>query len=129
MGLRFAGYAALFDRADASGDIIRPGAFRLAGAVPLLAEHRGAPVGRLLALAQDARGLAVIGRVRDPAAAAMLRAGTRAGLSFGYRARAARRGGGGRELTAIELIEISLVARPMQPLARVHALIDEEGER
>jgi len=27
-----------------------------------------------------------------------------------------------RELTALELVEVSLVAQPMQPLARVHAV-------
>jgi len=27
-----------------------------------------------------------------------------------------------REITALDLIEVSLVASPMQPLARVHAL-------
>ena len=42
------------------------------------------------------------------------------GLSFGYRVRGARRGRV-RELTDLDLVEISLVARPMQPLARVQA--------
>ncbi|MBC7987885.1 MAG: HK97 family phage prohead protease, partial [Sphingomonadaceae bacterium] len=43
------------------------------------------------------------------------------GLSVGYRVRAAR-GEGPRELIELALVEVSLVARPMQPLARVHAL-------
>ena len=42
------------------------------------------------------------------------------GLSFGYRARGYRRVPGGRLLEDIELIEVSLVTHPLQPLARVH---------
>ena len=44
------------------------------------------------------------------------------GLSFGYRVRAAGRSGGLRELRELELVEVSLVAEPMQPKARVHAV-------
>ena len=47
------------------------------------------------------------------------------GLSFGYRVKAARPSGRGRELSALELVEVSLVAQPMQPLARVHAVTEE----
>ena len=42
------------------------------------------------------------------------------GLSFGSRARGYRRVPGGRLLEDIELIEVSLVTHPLQPLARVH---------
>jgi phage head maturation protease len=42
-------------------------------------------------------------------------------LSFGYRVRAAR-GVRPRELLALDLAEVSLVAQPMQPLARVIAV-------
>ena len=34
--MRFSGYAALFDVADRSGDVVRAGAFAGAGRVPLL---------------------------------------------------------------------------------------------
>jgi phage head maturation protease len=45
------------------------------------------------------------------------------GLSFGYRVREAKSAGGGlRELVELDLIEVSLVANPMQPKARVHAV-------
>lgn len=122
MSLRFAGYAALFDRPDRGGDVIRAGAFAGASnAVPLLREHQGAPVGVIERLASDARGLRVIGRIDEPATVAAVRSGALAGLSFGYRALAARQGRW-RELSRVALIEVSLVARPMQPLARVHAL-------
>ena len=118
--MRFAGYAAVFDRVDRGGDVVRPGAFRrLPRAVPLLWEHKGQAIGRVDYLKEDARGLRVIGRVADRRAAALLAGG--AGLSFGYRVREAR-GAEPRELTELELVEVSLVAFPMQPLAVVHAV-------
>lgn len=43
------------------------------------------------------------------------------GLSFGYTVRASRPGTY-REHNKLDLIEISLVDHPMQPLARVHAV-------
>ncbi len=120
--MRFAGYAAVFDRVDQGGDVIAPGAFRRVQPVPLLWEHRaGAPIGRIEQVAVDRRGLRVIGRVTDARAARLLRVGTLDGLSFGYRVTAAE-GSRPRRLTGLELVEVSLVAFPMQPLARVHAL-------
>jgi HK97 family phage prohead protease len=120
--IRFAGYAAVFDRVDRGGDVVRPGAFGVVPeGVPLLWQHGGAPAGVVERVAEDARGLRVIGRVAHPRLAALVKAGAVTGLSFGYRVRAAR-GGQVRELTGIELVEVSLVAQPMQPLARVHAV-------
>lgn len=121
MTVRFAGYAAVFDTPDRGGDVIRPGAF---GArvrrVPLLWQHRGEPVGVIEAIGEDARGLRVTGRVDAPDLAALVAKGAVTGLSFGYRTVAARHGRW-RELRSVELCEVSLVARPMQTLARVHA--------
>lgn len=129
--MRFAGYAAVFDRPDRGGDVVRAGAFerslkRGAGSVPLLWQHdQGRPVGRVEYLKEDRRGLRVIARLSDGragrAAAALLREGRVAGLSFGYKVRKAV-GRAPRQLTELELIEISLVTVPMQPKARVHAL-------
>jgi HK97 family phage prohead protease len=118
---RFAGYAAVFDRADRGGDVVRGGAFGAVGPVPLLWQHRGTPVGVIEQAGEDARGLRVIGRIDDPDLARLVRSGAVSGLSFGYRVQAARQGHY-RELTALDLVEVSLVAQPMQPLARVHAV-------
>lgn len=125
-GVRFAGYAAVFDAVDRGGDVIRAGAFaRLPAAVPLLWQHRGAPVGAIERIACDTRGLRVVARVDDPRLARLVRSGAVSGLSIGYRARAARRGAGRvRELTALDLVEVSLVALPMQPRARVERVGD-----
>lgn len=122
MSVRFAGYAAVFDAADRGGDVVRKGAFGPVRPVPLLWQHGGAPVGVIDALEEDARGLRVIGRVTEPGLAGLVAAGAVTGLSFGYRALATR-GRRRRELTAVELREVSLVAAPMQPLARVHAVV------
>ncbi|GGA58783.1 hypothetical protein GCM10011395_31310 [Sphingomonas psychrolutea] len=65
-GLRFAGYAAVFDTVDRGGDVIRAGAFGAAPApVPLLWHHHGQPIGAIERIAPDARGLRVIGRIDD----------------------------------------------------------------
>ena len=120
-GRRFAGYAAIFDRPDCGGDVIRKGAFSGAPekGLPLFWQHDPAHrIGTIERLAEDSRGLRVIARLtagRDVSPGQ--------GLSFGYRVRAARKGRF-RELTDLELIEVSLVSQPMQPLARVHAVED-----
>ena len=126
MTVRFAGYASVFDRVDRGGDVVRSGAFaatlKEGRAVPLLWQHRpGAVVGAIETLAEDARGLRVVARVTHPAAAKLVAQGALTGLSFGYRVRAAR-GRDPRELTALDLAEVSLVAAPMQPAARIVAV-------
>jgi HK97 family phage prohead protease len=129
--IRFAGYAARFDRLDGGGDIIRPGAFREALArsrsIPVLWQHKpGAVVGRVEAIGEDQRGLRVIGSVQAQGlgedVAELVRSKRVDGLSFGYRVRRARKLDGVRELLSLDLVEVSLVSRPMQPLARVHAV-------
>lgn len=42
------------------------------------------------------------------------------GLSFGYRVTAGHTTPDGRELHAVDILEVSLVLHPMQPSARVH---------
>ena len=118
---RFTGYAAVFDAPDRGGDVVRRGAFGTIGDVPLLWQHRGSPVGAIESIGEDARGLRVVGRIDDPRLAALVARGAVDGLSFGYRVRRSRRGAR-RELTAVELVEVSLVAQPMQRAARVLAV-------
>jgi len=125
--MRFAGYAAVFDRPDKSGDIVRKGAFlralERAREVPLLWQHKlGAVIGRIEHLSEDKRGLRVIAAVGDARAAGLLGSGKVGGLSFGYRVREAKSSGAHRELVELDLVEVSLVTNPMQPKARVHAV-------
>jgi HK97 family phage prohead protease len=129
--LRFAGYAAVFGRADKGGDVIRKGAFlrtlQRAGEVPLLWQHKaGTVIGRIEHLSEDQRGLRVIASVGDVRASRLLGDGKVDGLSFGYRVREAKSAGGLRELIDLDLVEVSLVANPMQPKARVHA-VENDG--
>lgn len=118
--MRIAGYAAIFDAPDRGGDIVRKGAFASAKAgIPLFWQHDPARrIGTIESVEEDERGLRVIAALKD---ATPLKPGH--GLSFGYRVRGARRGTY-RELTSLDLIEVSLVEHPMQPLARVLAVED-----
>jgi HK97 family phage prohead protease len=129
--MRFAGYAAVFGHPDIGGDIIRAGAFAasLEGLrdVPLLWQHKaGAVIGRVEHLSEDRKGLRVIASLGGGAdarrAARLLETKKLDGLSFGYRVQKAGKKDGLRELVELDLVEISLVAEPMQPKARVHAV-------
>jgi uncharacterized protein len=123
---RFAGYAAIFDAPDKGGDIIRKGAFRSAKAgMPLFWQHDPARrIGTVTKISEDNHGLRIIAEF-DNRAVTPVRAGS--GLSFGYRVRRATRGPY-RELRDLDLIEVSVVDHPMQPLARVLAIESNEGE-
>lgn len=117
------GYAAVFDRVDRAGDVIRRGAFAGAGIVPLLLQHRGRAVGALLTIGEDATGLRVTARVDDAEVARLVRCGALPGLSVGYRARSVQQGAW-RAILRADLVEVSLVAVPMQPAARVERVSD-----
>ncbi len=122
--MRIAGYAAVFDVPDKGGDIVRKGAFArsLTPGIPLLRQHDARlKIGRVERIEEDGYGLRVIARV-DPDSG--IAAGQ--GLSFGYRVLQARKRTY-RELTALDLIEVSVVTHPMQPLARVLA-VQSEGD-
>ncbi len=130
----FVGYAALFNRADATGDIIMPGAFseslkrRGADNVRMLFQHDPAePIGAWIDLTETAKGLAVRGRLnmevqRGREVAALIEGRGLDGLSIGFKALAARRDrvSGLRRLERVDLWEISLVTFPMQEGARVN---------
>lgn len=128
--LRFAGYAALFGKRDAGRDLILPGAFERtlaarAEPLPLFWQHRpDQRIGWIEQVNEDPRGLRVIASIDNPngGAAAALRRGAVTGLSFGYRARGFTHDAAGRDLTEIDLFEVSLVTHPMQHGARVHLL-------
>lgn len=128
-GLRFAGYASVFDHLDRGGDIVRPGSFRRSldnrREIPLLWQHQASQViGKIEHLQEDERGLQVIGRIHDTPFGKLLgrelRKGRLDGLSFGYRVQSSRKDRVHRELHELELLEVSLVRHPMQPLARIH---------
>ncbi|MFT3726314.1 MAG: HK97 family phage prohead protease [Terricaulis sp.] len=123
------GYAALFGVADQMADVVWAGAFasslaRRRGPLPMYVEHeQRLRAGDWEIVREDARGLFVRGTVRDdmPGAARAKRLLARGvdGLSIGFVPVVARKSAGGRVLEEIELLEVSIVTHPMQPLARL----------
>jgi len=130
--LQVEGYASLFNVLDLARDVILPGAFgaSLAARGPegirMLWRHdNAAPIGLWTTLIEDEIGLRATGiiSVGFPTTAAIrpeIAQGHLDGLSIGFRpVEWRRRPDGIRELTVIELEEISLVAFPMLPRARL----------
>lgn len=129
----FTGYASVFGEPDSYGDIVKRGAFARAirerkatGGPAMFWNHdSNLPLGVWTELVEDDRGLKVAGKLvtetaRGAEALALLKAGAVNGLSIGFRARKAERGpNGGRVLTDIELVEISLVSLPAASKARI----------
>ena len=129
----FEGYASLFNRRDLGSDVVLPGAFRAtlqqraASGIRLLFQHDpNQPIGVWERIHEDARGLFVRGRLALEVAKArevhaLMKAGAIDGLSIGFRAvKGARDARSGiRNLSEIDLWEISVVTFPMQPDARI----------
>ncbi len=121
------GIAWPFGTADRVGDVIEKGAFANAPAsVPMLFCHDQMQViGVWDQIAETPEGLTVKGRllVEDVARArearAMIRAGAVTGLSIGFATTAAQPRRGGRSITSLDLHEISVVAVPAHPGARI----------
>lgn len=112
---------------DRSGDVIERNAFVFPAKLPMLWAHDPeSPVGVWDGIGETPAGLQVKGRllVNDVAKArevrALVQAGAVSGLSIGYSVnKAIGRKGGGRTIQSLELVEVSLVAIPMHPGARV----------
>ena len=122
------GLAWPFSTPDRVGDVIERGAF--AGArlpLPMLFGHDpNDPVGAWTEATEAADGLRLKGRLlvehvtRAREVHALVRAGAVRGLSIGFvTKKAAPRQGGGRTISALDLLECSLVTLPMHPGARV----------
>lgn len=122
------GYAALFGVADLERDIVHRGAFRRSilerPSSPMLLRHDSRlRAGVWFRLREDARGLFVRGRIEldapaGPMAMRLIGAGVD-GLSIGFRTLVQRKRADGRDLYDLDLIEISIVPRPMAPTARL----------
>jgi uncharacterized protein len=134
-GTAIAGYASLFGVVDLAGDVVAQGAFARSlvdwppERIPMLFQHDPARrIGCWDRIQEDGVGLWVEGRL-DPGqpnatqAAAMIASATMRGLSIGFRTRSsANRPGGGRVLQEVALREVSLVAFPMLPGARLRLI-------
>lgn len=122
------GIAWPFGSPDRVGDVIEKGAFANSlPPLPMLASHdQKEVVGVWDEITETTEGLHVKGRllVDDVAKAreirALVRAGAMRGLSIGFATlKAQPRKGRGRTITALELVEISPVAIPAHPGARI----------
>lgn len=148
--MTFSGYGAVFGNTDAYGDVIEAGAFGKflaevkSGAQPwpsMLSQHGGfgltaddlTPVGVWTDLAEDGKGLRVEGKLAPTprgleyyALAKMEPRPAIDGLSIGYIAKESeprsKPEDPRRRLKRIDVIEISLVTRPANRLARVSSV-------
>lgn len=129
------GLASVFGTVDRGGDVVRKGAFKSARPpIPMLASHDQADVvGVWDALEEVAEGLKVKGRllVKEVARArevlALIKEGAMTGLSIGYVTRKSARTTNGRDLLDVELLEVSVVAVPMHPGARITDAKSQKG--
>jgi len=156
----FTGYGAVFGNRDSHGDVIRAGAFRSTlaewrakGRWPAMKIMHGAagqpftnddlPIGKWLEMREDATGLYVRGQILalntefGRRIHSLMGAGAVLdGLSIGYRVKRSSPGLGGvkRFIEAADLIELSVVDVPSNPLARVsyrspQAAYDEASQK
>lgn len=117
-----------FGSADRVGDIIEKGSFAGTSVpLPMLFSHNpDRPVGVWHSVKETDAGLEVEGELLiddvplAKEARALVRSGAMRGLSIGFQAKkATSRKGGGRTITALDLVEISLVTIPCHPGAQI----------
>lgn len=127
---KFSGYASVFGGVDSYGDTILPGAYKKTikkreRPVQMRWNHHGDVIGKWLKMEEDEKGLYVEGELtpghsKAEDVYASLKHGAVTGLSIGYRPiKTAELGDGKRELSEIELVEISVVEMPADNAAHV----------
>ena len=131
----FSGHAAAFSM-DSHRDVIRPGAFaasiashKAAGTMPpfLFAHDQARPIGRIMTMQEDGRGLAISGKFNLATSAgrdahAHAKANDISGLSIGYTVPAGSSSharDGTRTIQRLDVHEISLVALGSNKDARI----------
>ena len=134
------GYGAAFGNIDRTGDVIHKGAFTKTiqenkGSVIMLANHdKNYPVGRTTEMEEDDYGLKFKGYISDGKKGSeykqLMKEGVVDSFSIGYQATKWKRNEhGGRDIFEVKLYEISPVAIPMNPdakLLEVKQMTDEE---
>src|SRR5215469_11385009 len=128
----FSGHASIFNNVDLGGDVVLRGAFakslaahKAAGTpVPMFYMHDPSRVpGKWLSVAEDAKGLAVTGKLSNTPLGLelheLLKDGSISGLSIGFKIdEESYDKQGNRLLKSVDLWEISIVSLPMNPVAR-----------
>lgn len=131
----FTGLASVFDNVDAHGDIVRRGAFTKSLAaghpIPLIWEHKADDprnyVGDVVEATEVAEGLAIVGKFdlateHGQAAYRNVKGRRVGGLSIGYHVQHQTKTVAGNELTELDLVEISVVARGANDRALIGAV-------
>lgn len=116
-----------FGSADSVGDIITKGAFNIAvDDLPMLFGHNPDDlIGSWTETKETDEGLIVKGKLhvsesaRARAVRGLIQGGLVSGLSIGFRTKAATKQGKNRVISALDLLEISVVRNPAHPRARV----------
>jgi len=118
-----------FGSPDRVGDVIEKGAFSGPATLPMLFAHdQGQVIGVWDQIAETDSGLTVKGRLlvedveRAREVRAMVKAGAVSGLSIGFVTKEAKRHAKGRTINALELHEVSIVAVPAHPGARITSM-------
>ena len=133
----FEGYASTFGNIDAQNDTIMKGAFEdtlenRSAPVMMLANHNSSfPIGKWLDLAEDDNGLYCYGELTPGHSVASnvyasMKHGAISGLSIGFRPETAEEiESGGRRISKINLVEISVVGFPADNDARISIVKSE----
>lgn len=126
------GYASVFGGVDYYGDTIKPGAYiktleNRSRPVLMRWNHFGPVIGKWLEIKEDSIGLYVEGELTPghtvaSDAAASLKHGAVDGMSIGFIPKDFNQNGVIRELTEIDLIEISIVEEPADNQARISSV-------
>jgi HK97 family phage major capsid protein/HK97 family phage prohead protease len=124
------GIAWPFGSPDRVGDLIHKGAFQHGDTLPMLFGHDPDDViGVWEIIRETAEGLTIKGRLlldqlpRAREVYAMLKAKAVKGLSIGFQTLAATpRRGGGRDITKLDLVEVSIVSIPAHPGAQIQSI-------
>ena len=137
-GMKFSGYASMFDGVDSYGDTVIKGAYAdtlrdRKRPIGMRWNHYGEVIGKWVSLAEDEKGLFVKGELtpnhsKASDVYASLKHGAIDGMSIGYRVKDFEQTGDIRILKAIDLVEISIVEEPADlnaKIGEVKSLIDE----
>jgi HK97 family phage prohead protease len=111
---------------DAVGDLIQKGAFNFVSTeLPILYQHNVADlIGTWTEAAETNDGLVVKGKMhldqpRARTVLGMIKSGLVSGLSIGFKTKTSTQRGRNREISALDLYEVSIVKNPSHPRARI----------
>jgi len=137
-GMKFSGYASIFDGVDSYGDTVIKGAYsetirNRERPIRMRWNHYGDVIGKWVNLAEDSKGLYVEGELtpnhsKASDVYASLKHGAIDGMSIGYRVKDFEQKGDIRLLKSIELVEISVVEEPADlgaKIGEVKSLIEQ----